>query len=108
MATQRERIGFIGLGSMGQPMATSLVRKGFALSVFDTAATHTAVLVERGATRAGDLAVEQLPCGLGRHAGRCAQRRRADFQLGVVARVDDGGLIAPNEHIRRHIAERHL
>ena len=28
MATQRERIGFIGLGSMGRPMATSLVRKG--------------------------------------------------------------------------------
>ena len=27
MATQRERIGFIGLGSMGRPMATSLVRK---------------------------------------------------------------------------------
>src|SRR5204862_709809 len=26
------------------------------LSAFDTAATHTAVLVERGATRAGDLA----------------------------------------------------
>ena len=56
MATQRERIGFIGLGSMGRPMATSLVRKGFALSAFDTAAAHTAVLVERGAARAGDLA----------------------------------------------------
>ena len=56
MAMQRERIGFIGLGSMGRPMATSLVRKGFALSAFDTAAAHTAVLVERGATRAGDLA----------------------------------------------------
>src|SRR6476659_11096319 len=56
MATQCERIGFIGLGSMGRPMATSLVRKGFALSAYDTAAAHTAVLVERGATRAGDLA----------------------------------------------------
>jgi len=55
MATRRERIGFIGLGSMGRPMATSLIRKGFALSAFDTAATHTAVLVERGAADAGDL-----------------------------------------------------
>ncbi len=56
MVIQRERIGFIGLGSMGRPMATSLVRKGIALTPFDTAAPHTAVLVERGATRAGDLA----------------------------------------------------
>ncbi len=56
MATQRERIGFIGLGSMGRPMATSLIRNGFTRSAFDTAETHTAVLVERGAARAGDLA----------------------------------------------------
>src|SRR5262249_61030618 len=56
MATQRERIGFIGLGSMGRPMATSLIRKGFALTAFDTAVAHTDVLVERGAARAADLA----------------------------------------------------
>jgi 4-hydroxybutyrate dehydrogenase/sulfolactaldehyde 3-reductase len=56
MATQRERIGFIGLGSMGRPMATSLVRNGFAVSAFDTVAAHIAVLVERGAAGAGDLA----------------------------------------------------
>jgi 4-hydroxybutyrate dehydrogenase/sulfolactaldehyde 3-reductase len=56
MATQRERIGFIGLGSMGRPMATSLVRKGFAVSAFDTAAAQIAVLVERGASGASDLA----------------------------------------------------
>ena len=30
-----ERIGFIGLGNMGRPMASSLVRKGFPLVVFD-------------------------------------------------------------------------
>ncbi len=56
MATQRERIGFIGLGSMGRPMATSLVRKGFDVAAFDTGAAQMAVLVERGATRAVDLA----------------------------------------------------
>jgi 4-hydroxybutyrate dehydrogenase/sulfolactaldehyde 3-reductase len=56
MATQREPIGFIGLGSMGRPMATSLVRKGFAVSAFDIAETQISVLVERGATRAGDVA----------------------------------------------------
>jgi len=56
MATQRERLGFIGLGSMGRPMATSLVRKGFDVAAFDTDAAHIAVLVERGATRASNLA----------------------------------------------------
>jgi 3-hydroxyisobutyrate dehydrogenase len=30
------RIGFVGLGSMGWPMASNLVRKGFATSVFDS------------------------------------------------------------------------
>ena len=56
MATQRERIGFIGLGSMGRPTSTSLVRKGFDVAAFDTDAAHTAVLVESGATRASNLA----------------------------------------------------
>jgi 2-hydroxy-3-oxopropionate reductase len=30
-----ERIGFIGLGAMGKPMATNLIKKGFPLVVFD-------------------------------------------------------------------------
>jgi 4-hydroxybutyrate dehydrogenase/sulfolactaldehyde 3-reductase len=62
MATQRERIGFIGLGSMGRPMATSLIRNGFALTAFDTTDAHTAVLVERGAARATDLAALVSAC----------------------------------------------
>src|SRR3954466_4503437 len=55
MVAQSERIGFIGLGSMGRPMATSLVRAGFAVSVFDTAPAHVAALVERGAAHASNL-----------------------------------------------------
>jgi 4-hydroxybutyrate dehydrogenase/sulfolactaldehyde 3-reductase len=55
MAAPRERIGFIGLGSMGRPMATSLIRKRFPISVFDTVAAHVATLVESGAAGASDL-----------------------------------------------------
>jgi len=33
--TTKERIGFIGLGRMGRPMASNLCRKGFELVVFD-------------------------------------------------------------------------
>jgi 4-hydroxybutyrate dehydrogenase/sulfolactaldehyde 3-reductase len=56
MAAPRERIGFIGLGSMGRPMATSLVRKRFPVAAFDTITAHIATLVERGADSATDLA----------------------------------------------------
>ena len=30
------RIGFIGVGTMGLPMAKNLVKKGFAVNAFDT------------------------------------------------------------------------
>lgn len=62
MTTQRERIGFIGLGSMGRPMATSLIRNGFSLTAFDAVDAHTAVLVERGAARASDPAALVSAC----------------------------------------------
>lgn len=55
MTTQRERIGFVGLGSMGRPMATSLVRGGFEVTAFDTVPAQAAVLVERGAAPADNL-----------------------------------------------------
>jgi 4-hydroxybutyrate dehydrogenase/sulfolactaldehyde 3-reductase len=55
MTPPRERIGFIGLGNMGRPMASSLLRNGFAVTAFDTAAPQVGVLVERGAKRAGDV-----------------------------------------------------
>lgn len=34
------RVGFIGIGTMGLPMATNLVRKGFSVTVFDASAAH--------------------------------------------------------------------
>jgi len=30
-----QKIGFIGLGIMGKPMATNLIRKGYSLKVYD-------------------------------------------------------------------------
>ena len=35
-----ERVGFVGLGRMGQPMALNMARKGFALNVFDMRASQ--------------------------------------------------------------------
>ena len=46
------RIGFVGLGAMGAPMAMSLARAGFGLSVFDVRRENAEPLVEQGATAA--------------------------------------------------------
>lgn len=49
-------IGFIGLGHMGSPMATNLLKAGHQLSVFDLSTTAVATLVEAGATACESLA----------------------------------------------------
>ncbi len=47
-----KRIAFIGLGQMGRWMAANLVRKGFALTVFDTRPEAIAQLAAEGAVAA--------------------------------------------------------
>ncbi len=47
------RIGFIGLGAMGTPMARSLLRSDFQLSVYDVVEERVEALVELGASAAG-------------------------------------------------------
>lgn len=49
----RQTVGFIGVGVMGRPMATHLVRKGYDLVVYDTMPAAVAAMVEAGA-RAAD------------------------------------------------------
>lgn len=50
-----QRVGFIGLGNMGRPMATSLVTKGFAVTAYDVVETSTKILAQRGATAAASV-----------------------------------------------------
>lgn len=49
-------IGFIGLGAMGMPMASNLVRKGFTVTAFDVDAGKIARLADLGANRATSIA----------------------------------------------------
>ncbi len=51
-----ERIGFIGLGRMGRPMAANLQRKGFQLTVFDLNQTPMDILAQLGAAKAASVA----------------------------------------------------
>src|SRR5205085_349238 len=50
------RIGFIGLGRMGRPMASNIVRRGFAVAVYDVNSDSLQALAEVGAVVAGSIA----------------------------------------------------
>ncbi|MGC2492836.1 NAD(P)-dependent oxidoreductase [Candidatus Binatus sp.] len=54
-----QKIGFVGLGAMGLPMATNLLAAGFHLTVYNRTASKAEPLVAKGALRAdraGDVA----------------------------------------------------
>jgi 3-hydroxyisobutyrate dehydrogenase len=66
------KIGFIGLGNMGGPMARNLVKAGHEVKAFDLSAEAVAQTVEAGATKAAsvkdaatgvDAVVTMLPAG---------------------------------------------
>jgi len=68
--TSQERIGFIGLGIMGKPMAARLVRAGFHVVVYNRSAAAAEELASEGAETAGsprevaegsDVVVTMLP-----------------------------------------------
>ena len=48
-----EKVGFIGLGTMGQPMAGRILGAGFPLTVWNRTSVKTADLVKKGAKAAG-------------------------------------------------------
>lgn len=58
----RERVGVVGLGTMGGSMAANLARAGFPLRVWNRTAGRTAALAELGAT------VSESPAALAREA----------------------------------------
>jgi len=51
-APERKRVGFIGLGHMGSPMARRLVDAGYDVTVWSRTAGHADELATHGATRA--------------------------------------------------------
>src|SRR5687768_7004925 len=50
------KIGFIGIGNMGWPMAANLVKAGHQVAVYDADSSRTAhFILEHGAAQAADL-----------------------------------------------------
>ena len=52
MSDQGERIGFIGLGIMGRPMARNLLHAGYPLAVWNRSRPGIEALIESGAQEA--------------------------------------------------------
>jgi len=52
-----EKVGFVGLGIMGQGMALNLLKAGFSLTVWNRTASRTEAIVEAGAQAASDPAI---------------------------------------------------
>ncbi len=59
-----ERVGFIGLGIMGQGMARNLLNAGFDLAVWNRTASKADALVSEGAKRAGNPADLAAQCDI--------------------------------------------
>jgi 3-hydroxyisobutyrate dehydrogenase-like beta-hydroxyacid dehydrogenase len=60
----KETVGFIGLGGMGLPMATNLLKAGFGLRVYNRTAERARPLLERGAILARSPAEAAEPGGI--------------------------------------------
>jgi 3-hydroxyisobutyrate dehydrogenase-like beta-hydroxyacid dehydrogenase len=51
-----QRVGFVGIGNMGLPMCTNLIKAGFEVTAFDRADDRLAEIVARGASPARSVA----------------------------------------------------
>jgi 3-hydroxyisobutyrate dehydrogenase-like beta-hydroxyacid dehydrogenase len=63
-ATMTERIGFVGIGNMGLPMATNLLRAGFTVRAYNRTRARAASLEALGAEAASDIAAVAEPGGI--------------------------------------------
>mgnify|MGYP003331504142 CR=1 FL=1 len=69
-----KKVGFVGVGNMGNPMAMNMVKKGFALTVYDLNANAMKNLVAAGAKGAASAA--EVVKASNAMAKRCRSLRR--------------------------------
>src|SRR5690349_12990039 len=62
MSPETRRVGFIGIGTMGLPMASNLLAQGYQVLAFDLVPTALDAIASRGAERASSAA------GVGAHS----------------------------------------
>lgn len=87
-------IGFIGLGSMGLPMAGNLAAKGFTVRGFDVRAESVAALVDKGGTGAASAAEAASGAdALVLMVVNAAQAEAALFAGGALEALPPGGIV---------------
>jgi len=87
-------IGFIGLGSMGMPMAGNLLAKGFQVRGFDVRAESAAALADRGGTPAATAAEAARGAdALVLMVVNAAQAEAALFGGGALEALPPGGVV---------------
>jgi 3-hydroxyisobutyrate dehydrogenase len=88
VSENEKRIGFIGLGAMGQPMVRNLLQTGREVAVFDTRPEAMAPLAERGAVET------RSPAEVARSSGSVHIIVRTEDQLrDVLSGSPDGGVL---------------
>ena len=89
------KVGFIGLGNMGRPMALNLARHGFSLVVHDVDSTKLSALRERGAVAADS--PEQVAQAAGRTICMVETTSQAESVIagdrGIVAGASAGHIV---------------
>ncbi|ALS29511.1 3-hydroxyisobutyrate dehydrogenase [Paenibacillus sp. 32O-W] len=103
-----QHIGFIGLGTMGAPMAANLLRKGYAVTVWNRTAAKADELVRLGArkaatpaeaARAADAVITMI-------SNDAAIAEVYDGENGVLAGVREGAVIFDSSTISPELARR--
>src|SRR5688572_19033229 len=92
MSGLHSRVGFIGLGNMGGPMAVNIARAGYSLTVFDLDPSRMISAAESGARSAQDAAslVAQSDVIITSLPGPRQVRALMDGADGLIAKVPSG------------------
>lgn len=103
-----ETIAFIGLGSMGTPMAMNLIKAGYALRVYNRTAEKAQPLIDRGAALATSPADAVTPGGIvfTMLANDQAVEAVCLSEAGILSRLGTGGIHVSMSTIAPATAQR--
>lgn len=107
--TDKPKIGFIGLGNMGAPMAENLLKAGYALTVYDLSADATQRLQQAGANVAdspegaaagAQVVISMLPAGKHVHSVYLGDMSAEQSgSTGLLAKLPKGTLVIDSSTI---------
>lgn len=102
------KVGFIGLGAMGLPLAKNLQKNGFAVTGYDIDASRADAIVELGGTRAGSIAEACRGAEIVLTCLPATQHVEAVIfgEAGVLAHIEPGALLLETSTIDANGTDR--